>query len=84
MVREFRRINSGRDKFIEGFIFGKAFQYPEPLNSEIETKQIAKIIHNGVKIRVARSFQYQKTYFSGCMVFPTSSIVNPAYTIIEV
>jgi hypothetical protein len=65
LVREFRRINSGRVKFTEGFIFGKAFQYPESLNSEIETRRIAKTIHNGVVDKNYKVFSISSPYIYG-------------------
>ena len=82
LARQFGRTNSGRVKYTEDFISGKAFYQPDSVNHHIGTTRMAKTIHKGVVDNNCKVFSISNLYISGSSVFPTSSIVNPTYTII--
>jgi choline dehydrogenase-like flavoprotein len=82
LARELGKTNSGRVKFTEDFLSGKAFQEQDSVNHHIGTTRMARSIDRGVVDKNCKVFSISNLYIAGSSVFPTSSIVNPTYTII--
>ena len=82
LARELGKKNSGRVKFTEDFLSGKAFEQEDSVNHHIGTTRMSESIDKGVVDKNCKVFSISNLYLAGSSVFPTSSIVNPTYTII--
>ena len=82
LARELGKKNSGRVKFTEDFLSGKAFEQEDSVNHHIGTTRMSESIDKGVVDKNCKVFSISNLFLAGSSVFPTSSIVNPTYTII--
>jgi choline dehydrogenase-like flavoprotein len=82
LAREFGITNSGRVKFTDKLLSGEAFEREDSVNHHIGTTRMAKTSATGVVDKNCKVFNISNLYLAGSSLFPTSSIVNPTYTII--
>jgi choline dehydrogenase-like flavoprotein len=82
LARQLGKNNSGRVQFTENLLSEEVFNQPDPVNHHIGTTRMAKTIDNGVVDMNCKVFDLSNLYISGSSVFPTSSVVNPTFTII--
>jgi len=72
----------GVAKISNSLLSKEAFKRQDPINHHIGTTRMASSIENGVVDHNLRCFGLDNLYISSSSVFPTSSNVNPTFTII--
>jgi len=82
MGREFALSDSGRVRLTEALLSEEIFQSEDSVNHHIGTTRMAKTSDKGVVDKNCKVFNLSNLYIAGSSVFPTSSIVNPTFTII--
>jgi choline dehydrogenase-like flavoprotein len=80
--REMAITNSGRVRLSEKLLSGELFEAEDSVNHHIGTTRMAKTSNEGVVDKNCKVFGLANLYISGSSVFPTSSTVNPTFTII--
>ena len=79
--RELGLTSSGLAKLNEETVNETVFETQDPVNHHIGTTRMAAFENEGVVDAQLEHFQVRNLFIAGSSVFPTSSIVNPTFTI---
>ena len=82
LAKELGALGIGRVRLTDDLLSGKSYEFNDPVNHHIGTTRMSETKENGVVDKNCKVFGMSNLYISGSSVFPTSSIVNPTYTII--
>ncbi len=82
MARELGLLGIGKIKFKNELLSGESYKIDDPINHHIGTTRMSNSPKTGVVDKNCKVFGVSNLYIAGSSVFPTSSIVNPTYTII--
>ena len=80
-----RALVIGRIGFLElsqKFLSGKYLERQDPINHHIGTAKMGSTEEAGVVDKNLKIFDFENIYISSSAVFPTSSNVNPTFTIV--
>jgi choline dehydrogenase-like flavoprotein len=80
--REAMLTNVGMCRISQSLQSKEIFKQDDPVNHHIGTTRMAKSLEHGVVDSNLKIFGLSNLFISGSSVFPSSSIVNPTYTII--
>jgi choline dehydrogenase-like flavoprotein len=80
--REARLTDIGLVRLSDELINNRIFSQNDAINHHIGTTRMAKSSENGVVNEDCKIFGLNNIYVAGSSVFPTSSIVNPTFTIV--
>ncbi|MEK9569884.1 MAG: GMC family oxidoreductase [Paracoccaceae bacterium] len=82
LARELGVLNEGHVKLKPEFLSGESYKFNDPINHHIGTTRMAESSDLGVVDKNCKVFGMTNLYVAGSSIFPTSSVVNPTYTII--
>ncbi|MDC0893250.1 GMC family oxidoreductase [Pseudomonadales bacterium] len=82
LARELGVLNIGHVKYKSELLTGESYKFNDPVNHHIGTTRMSNNCETGVVDKNCNVFGVSNLYVAGSSVFPTSSIVNPTYTII--
>jgi choline dehydrogenase-like flavoprotein len=72
----------GRLRISSSLVEGDAFAFHDPINHHIGTTRMANSVDHGVVDSNCQVFGISNLFIAGSSVFPTSSVVNPTFTIV--
>jgi len=82
LARELGVLDIGHVKYKSELLAGESYKFNDPVNHHIGTTRMSNNHNTGVVDKNCKVFGVSNLYVAGSSVFPTSSIVNPTYTII--
>jgi len=82
LAKELGATGVGRVKITKELIEGGSFKFNDPVNHHIGTTRMSNSSETGVVDKNCKVFGVSNLFIAGSSVFPTSSVVNPTFTII--